>query len=166
MIKVEFAQVPEQLSLLVKEFASLAGQWSDHDWQFRRAPGKWSRVEITGHLVDSARNNTERLVRALGQPALEWPSYAQDSQVQVQHYNEEPPAHVLELWTALNRHLAFVLRRMPPGKEATLCTILGWRTLPLSQLMIDYVAHLEHHLRQILEGTGVSVAYTGLPYPL
>ena len=30
----------------------------------RAAPGKWSRKEILGHLVDSASNNHQRFVRA------------------------------------------------------------------------------------------------------
>jgi len=163
---VEFAEVPAHLERLVDEFAALASRWPDEMWRVRRAPGKWSRLEITGHLVDSARNNTERVVRALGQTTLEWPSYAQNSQVLVQHYHEEPPDQVLALWAALNRHFAFVLRRVPAEKEAMACTIIGWKTLPLAHITIDYLAHFEHHLRQILEGSGVSFRFSGLAYPL
>jgi hypothetical protein len=164
--KLEFAEVAAHLDRLIDEFSSLANTWPKEEWRVRRAPGKWSRLEITGHLVDSARNNTERVVRALGQTTLEWPSYAQDSQVSVQHYHEEPPAQVLTLLFALNRHFAFVLRSVPAEKQAMPCTIIGWKTLPLAHLTIDYLAHFEHHLHQILENTGVSLHYSGLSYPL
>jgi hypothetical protein len=163
---VEFAEVPVHLDRLIDEFIPIADEWPDEMWRYRRAPGKWSRLEVIGHLVDSARNNTERVVRALGQTTLEWPSYAQDSQVLVQHYHEEPPAQVLALWAALNRHFAFVLRRVPAEKEAMACTIIGWKTLPLDHITIDYLAHFEHHMRQILEGSGVSLRFSGLVYPL
>lgn len=36
----------------------------DADASRPRAPGKWSRKEIVGHLVDSASNNHQRFVRA------------------------------------------------------------------------------------------------------
>jgi hypothetical protein len=165
-VNVEFSKVAEHLERLVSELTAVTGGWPEEEWRVRRAAGKWSRIEITGHLIDSARNNTERVVRALGQPTLEWPGYAQESQVTVQQYHEEPPELVLALWAALNRHFAYVLRRVPEEKEATACTIVGWRTLPLSHLAIDYLAHLEHHLRQILEGTGIRITYSGMPYPL
>jgi len=31
------------------------------------APGKWSRRQIVGHLIDSASNNHQRFVRAFAQ---------------------------------------------------------------------------------------------------
>ena len=50
-----------------------------------RAPGKWSKREILGHLIDSAANNHQRFVRAQQSPRLEFPRYAQDDWVAVQH---------------------------------------------------------------------------------
>ncbi|TWF45316.1 hypothetical protein FHW36_1011246 [Chitinophaga polysaccharea] len=35
----------------------------DADFTHRPAPGKWSRQEILGHLLDSATNNHQRFVR-------------------------------------------------------------------------------------------------------
>jgi hypothetical protein len=39
-------------------------KYSDPDAARRPAPGKWSRKEIIGHLIDSACNNHGRFVRA------------------------------------------------------------------------------------------------------
>ena len=44
-----------------------------------RAPGKWSRKEILGHLIDSALNNHERFVRAQFTDDLMCPTYDQDA---------------------------------------------------------------------------------------
>lgn len=161
-----FEDVPGQLERVTDEVSAATRTWSQADWQQRRAPGKWSRVEIIGHLVDSARNNIERAVRALSAGSLEWPSYQQDEQVRVQRYHETSAAQTVALWHLLNHHLAHIVRGIPEPKRTITCTIIGWRTLPLEQLLIDYTAHLEHHIRQIFEETGLTVKTSGLPYPL
>jgi len=98
---MQFEGIPGQLDGLASEVFRVVGNWSQEEWQTRSAPEKWSRVEILGHLVDSARNNTERLVRALSADSLEWPSYRQNEQVSVQRYHESPAAQTLALWVAL-----------------------------------------------------------------
>ncbi len=163
---MQFEDVPVQLDGVTWEVFEATSDWSQEDWQFRRAEGKWSRVEIVGHLVDSARNNTERVVRALSANSLEWPGYQQNEQVRVQRYHESRAKQTVALWVALNEHLAHVIRGIPESKRGTPCTIHGWRTLPLDHLIVDYLAHLEHHVRQILEGTGMTVRLSGLHYPL
>ncbi len=47
----------------------------DIAWQEPYATGKWRRVQVLGHLVDSASNNHQRFVRAMLQPSLEFPAY-------------------------------------------------------------------------------------------
>ncbi len=163
---MQFHDVAGQLEGVTSDVLEATSAWSQEVWQVRRAEGKWSRVEIVGHLIDSARNNTERVVRALSADSLEWPGYRQEEQVRVQRYHEAPAKQTAALWVALNRHLAHVVRGIPESKRETPCTIHGWRTLPLDHLIIDYLAHLEHHVRQVLEGTGLAVKMTGLRYPL
>jgi DinB superfamily len=149
---MRFEDVPGQLERTTSEVATATDVWSQENWQLRREPGKWSRIEIIGHLLDSARNNTERVVRALSVASLEWPGYQQEEQVHVQRYHDAPPKQTVTMWLLMNHHLAHVVRGIPEAKRTTPCTILGWRTLPLDLLVIDYLAHLEHHVRQVFEG--------------
>ncbi len=163
---MNFAGIPAQIARLVVDVQYATGGWSPKGWQQRRTPGKWSRIEIVGHLVDSARNNTERLVRALSADSLEWPGYQQDHQVSVQHYHESVAAQTLTLWAALNRHLAYVVGRVPNDKLVMRCHIGSSWKVSLEEMMLDYVAHMEHHLRQVLEGEPTTIRYSGLAYPL
>ena len=86
--------------------------------------------------------------------------------MRVQHYHESVAPQTLALWAALNRHLAYVVGRVPPEKLALRCHIGGSWKVSLEELLLDYVAHMEHHLRQIFEGAPATIRYSGLQYPL
>jgi hypothetical protein len=113
------------------------------------APGRWSKKEILGHLIDSAGNNHQRFVRAQFVPVLEFPGYEQEAWVAAQAYATEPWPDLVNLWLLLNRHLVHIVEAMPEANLARECAIGGKAPVALSALIEDYVAHLEHHLDQI-----------------
>jgi len=112
----------------------------------RPAPGKWCRKEILGHLVDSAANNHQRFVRAAIAGDLSFPGYVQEGWVAVQRWAEEDWAVIVDLWTALNRHLAHLLAGLPAGALSAPCRIGDRPGVTLAALAEDYLRHLEHHL--------------------
>jgi hypothetical protein len=132
---------------------------TDEDAAGRPAPGKWSRKEIVGHLIDSAANNHARFVRAQAAADLIFDGYDQDAWVRVQRYQERPWADLVRLWHSYNLHLASVMAsadRDSLRRQRTRHNLdaIAWRPLPSSQpatleyFMRDYVEHLTHHLRQ------------------
>ncbi len=118
-------------------------------WQQPYGPGKWQRIEVLGHLVDSAMNNCQRFVRAMIQTELEFPGYQQVEFVAVQSYRSYPPAALLELWASLNLWIAHVIEQVPPQKRETPCRIGGGEPVTLEFLMVDYLRHQLHHLADI-----------------
>jgi len=123
------------------------------------AAGKWSPREVVGHLVDSAANNHQRFVRGQLQDDLVFLGYAQDDWVRVQDYAHAPWADLVALWRLYNRHLARVMeltpvdRRLAPRAKHNIQEI-GFAapieaTATLDGIMLDYVEHLLHHLRQL-----------------
>jgi hypothetical protein len=128
----------------------------------RPAPGKWSHREIIGHLIDSASNNHQRFVRARFQDDLVFPPYAQDDWVEAQRYQEADWPELVALWRGFNLHLARVMQAVPDDvrfREHTRHNLdrIAWVPVPagrpatLDYFMRDYVGHLRHHLRQIVE---------------
>ena len=103
--------------------------------------GRWSAMEILGHLIDSASNNHQRFVRAQYTDDLQFPKYEQNTWVDVQPYSDAEWPNLIDLWASYNRHLAHVIRN---GENAP---------MSLQFLMEEYVAHLRHHLAQITERT-------------
>ncbi len=141
--------VAADLRAAVAEAEGLFRTWGEADWLRARGEGKWTRVEILGHLIDSAINNHQRIVRAVAEGGVTWPGYDQVAMVRVQGYGQMDPALVVGLWTQLNLFLAGIVERIPAEREGAVCVIGGGEPVTLGWLVSDYVAHLRHHLRQL-----------------
>jgi len=113
------------------------------------APGKWSKKEILGHLIDSASNNHQRFVRAQLADELSFPGYAQTDWVRVQGWAQADWQGIVDMWSALNRHLAHVVGRVPAEKLRTQCRIGDNAPMTLEALIADYIRHMKHHLEQL-----------------
>jgi hypothetical protein len=145
----------------IEEYAPLLEKMSDEATRLRRRPDKWCPREIIGHLIDSASNNHQRFVRAQFQEDLVFPGYAQDAWVSAQKYRDAPWTELLELWRSFNLHIARVMEAAPEEQRLRLrvhhnLDELAWNPIPrdapatLDYFMADYVAHLRHHLNQIV----------------
>jgi hypothetical protein len=117
------------------------------------AENKWSKQEILGHLCDSAINNISRIVKA---PSAEQPfviqKYEQDEWVKNNNYREQHINDVIDLWKALNRQFITAALNIPNEKLSMKCDLGNGETITLQYLIEDYLAHMKHHLGQILKG--------------
>jgi hypothetical protein len=124
---------------------------SETEWSKKEREGKWNRKEVLGHLIDSAANNHLRFVRAqLVEKEYISFSYEQEFFVNSQHYAERHTADLIDLWVSYNKHLAAVIRNVDPTKLTISCIIGNNAPVPLSFIISDYMAHLKHHLGQII----------------
>jgi hypothetical protein len=112
------------------------------------APGKWSKKEILGHLVDSAANNHQRFVRLQLEPEIRLPGYEQDGWVRVSRWQQTPWTEIIALWAAYNGHLATIIDALDPSALGHVWHSPGG-DVTLEFLAHDYVDHMKHHLRQI-----------------
>ena len=144
--------VSEQLEGLYSKHAEALKQLDDEQAAKHPAPGKWSKKEELGHLIDSAHNNLRRFIVAQYEhvPHI---VYAQDDWVRLNNYNSQPILQLSRFWLLLNQQIVQVLlgmnaetalRQCNTGKEKENLHTLSW-------LAEDYVRHLKHHLHHILE---------------
>jgi hypothetical protein len=141
--------IAKNLEGLIDRSAHRLFDITEADSEVCPAPGKWSKKEIIGHLIDSASNNHQRFVRAQETPALTIPGYAQSFWVDRQGYQSEPWKTLVALWTTYNTHLAHVIAHIPEDCSNNSVAVGENKPVTLKWLAEDYVRHAEHHLEQI-----------------
>jgi len=112
-------------------------------------PDKWSCKEILGHLIDSASNNHQRFVRAQYLKAVNLPNYEQMDWVNLQKYDQRTWKELLLFWKSYNLHLAHIVDHMPAECLHVSCIIGPNEPTTLGFIVVDYLGHMQHHLRQI-----------------
>ncbi len=113
-------------------------------------PGKWSKKEIIGHLIDSASNNHQRFVRASLNAAMAFPPYQQEPWVAASHYQEMPWCELVEFFVQYNLHLSRLIIMIPESALENPCNIGKENPVTLRFVITDYLRHWQHHLQQIL----------------
>ena len=150
--EINVAVAMDQLNDHVQQMAGRFEKFSKEELLYKPAPNKWSRLEILGHLIDSAINNLKRFTEIQFQPQpYQVVSYRQNELVAVNNYQNFPVTHLLDLWKTLNQQIIYVVKNIPeeklnfsvdPQYDNKEMKSLGW-------IICDYVAHLEHHLKQL-----------------
>jgi hypothetical protein len=141
-------KLSQSLLFAMDEAQRAAEGYDERSAAVRPAPGKWSAKEVFGHLVDSAGNNLQRIVRLSLEPVLELPGYDGEGWVEVQHYADRPWSEVVALWHALNLHLAHVIAQVKKEHLERTWRFEG-RDWTLGFIIEDYVAHMRHHLEDL-----------------
>jgi hypothetical protein len=115
-----------------------------------RKPGKWSKKEVIGHLVDSAIHNLVRFteINYLEKPYHHRP-YNQIDLVNLNQYQTIEINELTQLWFSLNKQIIRIMKSV--NKQALDYKIIlsDESVIDLRFLMTDYVEHLEHHINQI-----------------
>lgn len=132
------AVVPVRLSAITREHAAA-----------KSAPGSWSVKEELGHLIDSAANNHQRVVRAGLEDGLALPSYDGDRWVALHGYQNRDWVDLIALWAAGNGQLLAAAEAAPPAAWSHKLTIGGSEPLTLGFVLEDYIEHMAGHLRHI-----------------
>ena len=149
---VDVNEAMRRLATYIQTIPAQLQIFSGEELLNKPAPGKWSKQEIFGHLVDSAINNLKRFteIQFLPQPYTV-ASYQQNDLVTVNNYQQLPLHHLLKLWQVLNQQIVYVVKNIPvekleypvdPQYENREMKTLGW-------IICDYVAHMEHHFKQV-----------------
>ena len=142
--------IAQQLRSVIATVEPQLSRMSHEDIAFKPAPDEWSKKEILGHLIDSAANNHQRFVRAVYKVADQFPAYDQGKWVSIQQHNERPWLSLVDLWAAYNKHLCHVIECIPQAAESSPCDIGSDDPVTLDFVVKDYLRHLKHHLKDIL----------------
>lgn len=120
------------------------------DLTYKASPEKWSKLEIIGHLIDSAVNNLQRFTEIqFESKPYQITRYNQDELVKANAYQEADPERLAALWLALNQRILALMKQQTEATLAYPIILPDGEPSDLRFLMTDYVDHLEHHLQQL-----------------
>jgi len=125
------------------------------------APDRWSPQEELGHLLDSAANNHQRIVRIQYEDAPAMPGYDGERWVALHAYQEREWNGLIDIWQRLNEQLLSAASVAAPTAWTRTCTIAGSAPVTLQFVFEDYLHHMAHHLRHI--GVAVDDLLSSLP---
>ncbi|MBG9814150.1 DinB family protein [Priestia endophytica] len=139
--------IVESIHHWIKRLPEEYNSMSEEEISNRPLPNKWSKKEILGHLCDSAINNIGRFIKIqYEEPVYRIQSYNQDQWVKVQGYQDRPLDEIVNLFQALNKQIATIIKNIPNDKLSNPCDIGNNRQQTLEWLIKDYLEHMEHHI--------------------
>ncbi len=134
---------------LIDRLPARLAKVSDDQVQRKRSSTEWSIKEELGHLLDSAANNHQRIVRTQLEATPAMPGYDGDKWVALHRYQEREWSSLIAIWADLNRQLLAAAEAVPDSAWSRTCTIADSAPLTLKFVFDDYLDHMLHHLRHI-----------------
>ena len=153
MIK-EFESIAQGITTQIEEWESKLLGLSEDVITERRNSQNRTIKQIVGHMIDSASNNIHRIVHLqYEQSPFEFPNYAtygnNDRWIAIQNYQEEDWNNLVQLWKYANRHVVHIIGNINPEKLNNEWIAAPGKLIPLKDMTIDYLRHLELHLNEI-----------------
>lgn len=110
--------------------------------------------QIVGHMVDSASNNTHRIIHLqYNASPLIYPDYANlgnnDRWIAIQNYQNENWENLVQLWKYSNLHIAHVIDNVNPEKLNNEWISALYQQVSLKAMILDYLSHFKLHLNEI-----------------
>lgn len=148
-------KIVQELREIIEDYTEKISAIPNEDFYSKPLPTKWSKIEVLGHLTDSAQNNLRRFICGQYEEAPPLIVYNQDFWVAANHYQGADKNHVLQLWGLLNGRIGEILLKMPVSNYDKECN--SGKVTPqlhtLKWFAEDYIKHLKHHLNQIIPGS-------------
>jgi hypothetical protein len=152
----KFSANSNEIVTLVSEWEPKLSSLPQETISHRRNSQNRTIRQITGHMVDSASNNTHRVVHLQYQQSpLVFPNYAtfgnNDRWIAIQNYQEENWGDLVQLWKYSMLHFCQVIRNVDESKLENEWIAAPDRKINLEAMILDFLPHLKLHLSEIDE---------------
>jgi hypothetical protein len=152
---MDFSKVTTELLDLVRTWEpELAGLPGEVISERRNSQDRTIR-QILGHMVDSASNNTHRIVHLqYRESPLVFPNYAtggnNDRWIAIQNYQEEDWGNLVQLWKYIHLHMVHVIGNVNPEKlDHEWISGSEYGNVSLKEMIVDFLRHFKLHLSEI-----------------
>ena len=152
----KFESICEELLSLIEEWEPKLSALGNDVITERRNSQNRTIKQITGHMVDSASNNTHRIIHLQYQKSpLIFPCYAtggnNDRWIAIQNYRQEDWNELVQLWKCTNVHIVHVIRNINTEKLDNVWISGLNEEISLEEMIVDFPRHFKLHLSEIDE---------------
>ena len=162
---MKYQEVIDDINEVMKREIPLLLSLSEEQVNVRRNSQNRTVKMLVGHLIDSASNNHQRMVRLQYAPRcghsmpntemgmLVFPDYTQDNDlwIQLQDYQHEDWQQLVTLLNLYNRHICHVIRSVDETKLNNFWIDYEGCRVTLDAMIRGYGKHLNLHFGQIHE---------------
>jgi MOSC domain-containing protein YiiM len=117
---------------------------------FRYAPGKWSAVEVVGHLADTERVFGYRLMRFGRNDQAPLSGFDENTYVPAGAFDRRPIADVVDEFAAVRNATVALVKGMP-SEAWTRRGMANNKEISTRALVYVVLGHVEHHLALLAE---------------
>jgi hypothetical protein len=151
---MEFKPIEEGVLSLLEEWEPKLLELPTEVITQRKNVQNRSIKQIVGHMIDSASNNTHRIVHLqYNECPLRFPNYAtngnNDRWIAIQNYQKESWEDIIMLWKYANRHIIHVINQVDSSKLGNQWHYSEERLISLKDGIKDYLRHFKLHLGEI-----------------
>ena len=148
--------ISNELVTLVEKWEPVLTKLTGDTISLRRNSQNRTIKQILGHIIDSASNNTHRIVHLQYQPSpLVFPNYAtngnNDRWIAIQNYQNEDWNIMIQLWKYSLMHISHVIKNIKTDKLSNEWISGSGEKVTLKSMIIDFPEHLKLHLSEINE---------------
>jgi hypothetical protein len=152
----EFDSICDEVIALVKEWEPVLSKLPEDIISIRRNSQNRSIKQILGHIIDSASNNTHRIVHLQYQSSpFIFPNYAtlgnNDRWIAIQDYQNEDWMSLIQLWKYSLLHVSHIIKNVSDEKLDNEWISGPGESVSLKSMIVDFPRHLKLHLYEIRE---------------
>ncbi len=152
----EFEQNSQELLNLLDQWEAKLSPMPESILRDRRNSQNRNIKQILGHMIDSASNNTHRIIHLQYQKSpIQFPNYASygnnDRWIAIQNYEEEDWNIMVQLWKYSNLHFIHVVRNVDKSKLENQWEADTNKFISMREGIVDYLRHFKLHISEIQE---------------
>ncbi|MGI8548136.1 MAG: DinB family protein [Gemmatimonadaceae bacterium] len=152
------------LSTQLGDVEGLLGHLADEQANARYAPDKWSVKEVLGHMSDTERVMSYRLLHAARADAAPLPGFEQDDYVRAAKSDRRAIGDLLNEFRAVRASTLSLVKGMDEVAWDRTCVASNAKVS--SRALVYIIAgHATHHARVLRERYGIAGADTPAPLP-
>ena len=151
-----FESITTELAPIITEWEKKFNSLSEEQISVPRNSQNRNIRQIVGHMVDSASNNTHRVVHLqYNKIPLEFPNYAtygnNDRWITIQNYEQEDWNNLVQLWKFLHLHYLHVIQQIDANKLENEWLADIDEKVSLKDMVEDFQRHFKLHISEIEE---------------